>query len=102
MNCPPVSRAPTPFNVRTDCVGLLSSLLEAYYKILSGSQRITVRYGERWVEYQKANVEELRTQYQVLYNQCPNAAASGLPNLNPALQSRRGPPQRGFSTFGRL
>jgi hypothetical protein len=103
-NCPPVPVSPTQYDLRqtTNCIDILRSLMSAYYAALTGNQRVIVRFAERWTEYQRVNVEELRMQYQILYNQCPAAKSAGLPNLNPALQARRGAPTRGFSHFGRL
>ena len=103
-SCPPQSASQTVIDVRspTSCIDTLNQVLNAYYSVISGSQRVTVRFNERWAEYQKGNAEELRQLYMQLYAQCPNAAASGLPNLNPNLRARRGPPARGLTFFGRL
>lgn len=87
---------------RASCVEALSELARAYYSILSGQSKVMVRFQERWVEYQKANAQQLLDAYNTLYRQCPGAQAAGLPDLNPGLVARRGPPMRGFNVFGRL
>lgn len=102
MGCPPANSGPPVFNMTQDCVTLLRELHNAYNRVMSGNQRVTVRFGERWTEYQKSNVGDLLAYYQTMYSQCPGAQAAGLPNLNPGLQARRGPPVRGLSVFGRL
>lgn len=77
-------------------------LLQAYYNCIGGNQRIVVRYNERWVEYNKANAEQLRDNYTLLYTQCPAAKQAGLPNINPANIVRRGPAARAGFSFPRL
>jgi hypothetical protein len=100
--CPPTAQ--TQFDVRNpaSCVQLCSLLLQAYYNVIAGQGRVTVRFQERWTEYQKGNVKELREQYMVLYTQCPAAKAAGLPNINPMNAVRRGAPARGLQIFPRL
>jgi hypothetical protein len=102
MTCP--TNTPTRLDLRntSSCVEALQSMAQAYYTILTGNQRVMVRFQERWTEYQKGNVKELVNAYTTLYNQCPGAAAAGLPNLNPGLASRRGAPARGLNIFPRL
>lgn len=84
------------------CAEAASAIYQAYLVAISGNQRISVRFNERWTEYNKANADHLLQQYNTLYNQCPQAKLAGLPNLNPGLKARRGPPLRGFSIFGRM
>lgn len=98
--CPPGAQR---FDVRTSsCVDALADLFNAYMAIVAGANHIEVRYNERWVTYGKGNADALVTLYRTLYAQCPSAKAAGLPDLNPALKARRGPPVRGLSVWPRL
>lgn len=100
--CPPSQQ--TSFDMRNvaDCRQMLGELYQAYVNLLSGHSRIVVRFNERWSEYQKSNTTELLTLYTTMYSQCPAAATSGLPNLNPGNRSKRGSPARSFLGFPRL
>jgi hypothetical protein len=76
-------------------------ILEAYETVIAGTQRTQVRFQERWTEFQKGNAMELRNYYVTVYGQCPAAARAGLPDLNPAMQVRRGAPARSLNRFDR-
>lgn len=102
MTCP-TPTGPVRLDLRNQtCVMALQSLLNAYYTCLVGNQRVQVRFQERWTEYQKVDADKLREAYNTLYRQCPGAQAAGLPDLNPGLSARRGPPTRGFNVFPRM
>lgn len=81
---------------------MCQQLLQAYYTTISGNKPTTVRFNERWVEYSKANANDLRDNYMSLYAQCPAAKQAGLPNLNPANMVRRGAPARAGFPFPRM
>ena len=102
-NCSPAGGTMPAVDLRnaTSCIERLRMLLNAYEAVMTGSQTTIVRFQERWVEYQKGNVAELRNYYQTLYVQCPGAQAAGLPSLSVS-PVRRGPPARGGFNFGRL
>jgi hypothetical protein len=100
--CPPTKQTSFDVNSATSCVAMCQQLFQAYVNQMSGTQRIVVRFGERWTEYNRANGADLLVLYMTLYTQCPAAAAAGLPNLNPNMSVKRGAPARGFQTFPRL
>ena len=103
MICPPAT-AQHAFDMRnsTDCAAILGDLFQAYANVVGGSQRVTVRFGERWTEYGKGNAPALVALYMTLYRQCPAASIKGLPDLNPNKKVLRGPPATGFSVYPRL
>lgn len=75
------------------CYADVKSLYDAYLALLSGKQRIRVRYNDMWTEYRQTtagDMDRLRELYQTLRLQCPDALAN-LPDLNPAMRVRRGP-----------
>lgn len=81
-----------------DCLSQLSALYDAYTTLLTGRQRVRIQYGNYWVEFRSQmpqDVDKLLTLYNTLYGQCPNAATSGLPDLDPGRRVRRGPAIRG-------
>lgn len=94
----------TSFDIRrgSTCVDICTQLLQAYFNVIGGNQRTTVRFNERWVEYNKGNAEQLRDTYMMMFAQCANARQAGLPDLNPAKIVRRGPAARGGFPFPRL
>ena len=102
-NCPPVQAPQTAFDFRSPatCAEMLQGLLKAYYGAISGTQRVTVRYKERWSEYSKANAELLRQEYCSLYRQCPYAVTAGLPDLSAQSRVLRGRPARPAFFFPR-
>jgi len=102
--CPVRATTQTQFDVRntTSCVDMVSYIFQAYVNATVGDKTVVVRFGERWTEYGKPNIEALQRLYMMLYTQCPAAAAAGLPNLNPANAVRRGAPARAFFNFPRL
>lgn len=85
-----------------DCVAKLSMLYEAYIAAVAGKARVVVRFNDRWSEYSRPDAPALLTLYMTLYQQCPAAAASGLPDLNPANKVKRGRPGRGYFAWPRL
>lgn len=99
-----VATAQSAFDMRNanDCLSTLQSLLQAYTNLVSGNHRVTVRFGERWSEYNKGNVNGLLTLYQTLYTACPHAASAGLPSLQAGSRVKRGRPVSGFNAFPRL
>jgi len=102
--CPVRATPQTQFDIRnvTSCVAMASYLYQAYLNAVVGDKTVVVRFGERWTEYGKPNIAELRQLYMQHYTQCPAAAQAGLPNLNPANRVRRGAPARSFNNFIRL
>lgn len=99
--CPPGQQTFDTSTV-TDCVSTLSMIYQAYVACVAGKTRVVVRFNDRWSEYAKPDAASLLTLYMTLYQQCPNAAQSGLPNLNPGLKAQRGRPARGFYAWPRL
>lgn len=101
--CPP-KPAQTQFDMRNanDCVTMLRMLWQAYTACITGNQRILVRFNERWSEYQKANANEIREHYMLVYAQCPYAKDAGLPDLNPGAAVRRGAPSHSRRFFPRM
>jgi hypothetical protein len=93
--CPPTNQTKFDMQGTASCVQTLTQLYQAYINTVSGTQRVVVRFGERWTEYNRASAPNLLVLYQTIYAQCPNAAASGLPDLNPSLRVKRGAPARG-------
>lgn len=86
----------------TDCLATLSTIYQAYIAAVAGKSRVVVRFNDRWSEYAKPDAGALLALYTTLYQQCPAAATSGLPNLNPGLTAKRGPPGRGYFAWPRL
>lgn len=76
---------------------MLAGLYNVYLALVSGQTRVRVRIGDRWTDYARGNIAELRTLYTTSYNQCAAAGAdlSGLPDLAPGMAVRRGPAYRG-------
>lgn len=98
--CAPAQRR---FDVSSStCVEALQQLFNAYMLVVTGKQSVVVRQNDRWLEYNRADADQLRNLYQTLYNQCPGAAAAGLPNLSPGLRVQRGAPARGLQVWPRL
>lgn len=86
----------------TDCVTKLSRLYEAYVAAVSGTTRVVVRFNDRWSEYSRPDAPALLALYMTLYQQCPAAQTTGLPDLNPNLKVKRGRPGRGYFAWPRL
>jgi hypothetical protein len=100
--CPPTTQ--TSFDVRSapSCAAMLQMLLQSYVNAMVGGRRVEVWLGDRKTYYQHTNLGDLLKLYQTLYAQCPQAALAGLPNLNPNLSVRRGPPGRSLNSWPRL
>lgn len=99
-----VPNTQTRFDCRdvSDCAATLQNLLQAYTNLVSGTQLIVVRFGERWTHYGRGNAPAMLQLYQMLYRSCPHAARLGLPDLAPGRRFRRGPPATSIQTFPRL
>jgi len=101
--CPPPF-APQRFDIRNaaSCIEMCRELLDAYGKVITGNRTIEVRFNERWTTYDKSDAKAVLDMYLTIYNQCPAARASGLPDMNPNKAVRRGAPARGFWSFPRM
>lgn len=88
-------------NDKSTCVDILKALHNQYLNVITGNVRVVVRFHERWSEYQRADVEQIRLAYQTIYSQCPTAAREGLPDLSPGARARRGGPARNLQIFPR-
>jgi hypothetical protein len=92
--CPPTTETRFDINSETSCVGMLTKLFQAYVNSATSTQRVVVRFGDRWTEYNRGSQDKLLNLYMVLWNQCPAGALAGLPDLNPNKAVRRGRPAR--------
>ena len=77
----------------TDWRVFLQGLFQAYTMVATGNQRVRVRVQERWTDFARANLKELREFYMTMYQQAARAGTNmcGLPDLSPGLRVRRGP-----------
>ena len=82
----------------TSCRAVLVGLYNVYLALVSGQTRVRVRILDRWTDYARGSIPELRTLYTNNYNQCAAAGAdlAGLPDLSPGNAVRRGPAHRGI------
>ena len=92
--CPPTTQTKFDVSSAVGCVAMLQQLFQAYVAVSTGTQRVVVRFGERWTEYNRPDAAKLLTLYQSIYVNCPAAAAAGMPDLNPNLRVKRGSPAR--------
>lgn len=92
--CPPGQAQSFDVQNAGSCINELRTIYNAYLAAIAGKTRVVVRFNDRWSEYGKPDAAALLTVYMTLYAQCPSAATSGLPNLNPQLKVKRGPPAR--------
>jgi len=74
------------------CVEQLQDLYRAYMELISGAQIAMTQSADfRRVEFTKANINDLISHYNMLWDQC--GAASGLPRLESSRSgARRGGP----------
>ena len=72
-----------------------STLYSAYIAMITGKQRVLVRYKDMWTQYSghsAADIKALSELYLSVRAQCPNALAVGLPDIRPSARTQRGGP----------
>jgi hypothetical protein len=80
----------------------LSTVLQAYFTLLSGGKTQEIRFGERWHRFDKGSDKALKNFYMALYAVAPDSARAGMPSLADGDRVRRGRPMAPLFVFPRL